>query len=176
MKILLHICCGPCATACIERLKSEGHEITLLFSNANIAPTSEYIRRLEAAQTLAQITNTPLIIDDTVTHQEWLTTVATGYEYEKEGGARCRRCFEFNLTRAKKYLDTLNLDGFTTSLTISPHKRSSLVFEAGLSAGGPLFLPFDFKKKDGFKRSLILSKEYNLYRQSYCGCEFSLPK
>lgn len=176
MKVLLHICCGPCASACLERLRSEGHEVSLFFSNANIAPEEEKGRRLAAAVKLAAATDCELVADTSVTHEEWLGKVAAGYETSPEGGDRCRRCFEFNLRRAAAYAEENGFDAFTTSLTVSPHKRSETVFEAGRAAGGEKFMEANFKKKDGFRRSLELSASYELYRQSYCGCEFSMRK
>ncbi len=146
----------------------------LYFSNANIAPREEYERRLEAVRSLAQSVNAELIVDDGVSHEEWLESVGKGYEALTEGGERCRRCFAFNLKRAADYARARGYELFTTSLTVSPHKRSSLIFEVGKAVGGDAFLEENFKKRDGFKRSLELTSRYGLYRQSYCGCEFSL--
>lgn len=173
-RILLHMCCGPCASACLERLRAEGHEVTLFFSNANIAPDSEYRRRFSAADKLATATNTPLVEDSEVSHAEWLKEVASGLEDEPEGGERCRRCFAFNLKRAASFAKDNGYDIFTTSLTVSPHKRSALVFMVGREVGGDTFLEEDFKKRNGFLRSIELSEALGLYRQDYCGCEFSL--
>ena len=172
-KILLHICCGPCASACIERLREEGFDVTLFFSNANIAPQEEYEHRRETAKRLAEFTDTPFIEDAGASHAEWLEKVAKGFENEPEGGARCRRCFAFNLARAAAYAKAHGFEKFTTSLTVSPHKRSETVFEAGREVGGGAFAEENFKKRDGFRRSLELSAQYGLYRQNYCGCEFS---
>ena len=172
-KVLLHICCGPCASACVERLRGEGHDVTLFFSNANIAPKEEYARRLEAAGQLADAVGAPLVEDAGVTHDDWLEQVARGFEAAPEGGSRCRRCFAFNLARAARHAAENGFDAFTTSLTVSPHKRSATVFEAGREAGGDRFMEEDFKKRDGFRRSIELAKLYGLYRQDYCGCEFS---
>ena len=172
-KILLHICCGPCASACVERLRGEGHDVTLFFSNANIAPKEEYARRLEAAGQLADAVGAPLVEDAGVTHDDWLEQVARGFEAAPEGGSRCRRCFAFNLARAAAYAEAHGFEKFTTSLTVSPHKRSETVFEAGREVGGGAFAEENFKKRDGFRRSLELSAQYGLYRQNYCGCEFS---
>lgn len=168
------MCCGPCASACLERLRAEGHEVSLFFSNANIAPEDEYKRRFDTACKLASATNTPIVEDSGVSHQEWLKEVASGLESEREGGERCKRCFAFNLRRAAEFARENGFDEFTTSLTVSPHKRSALVFEAGKEAGGEAFLAEDFKKRNGFLRSIELSEAMELYRQDYCGCEFSL--
>ena len=173
-RLLLHICCGPCATACVERLREEGHDVTLFFSNANIAPETECERRLETARKFADAAGVPLVADEGASHDDWLREVASGFEAEPEGGRRCRRCFEFNLRRAAAYARANDFDAFTTSLTVSPHKRSETVFEAGRAADAALFREENFKKRDGFKRSLALSAELGLYRQNYCGCEFSL--
>ena len=91
-KILLHICCGPCASACIERLREEGFDVTLFFSNANIAPREEYEHRCDTARRLAELTDTPFVEDADASHAEWLEKVAKGFENEPEGGARCERC------------------------------------------------------------------------------------
>lgn len=172
--LLLHVCCGPCSTACVERLRAGGCEPTLFFSNANIAPREEYERRRDTAAKFAEKAGLKFVEDVEASHDEWLEKVAHGYENEPEGGARCRRCFAFNLARAAAYARANGFGSFTTSLTVSPHKRSALVFEAGHEAGGEAFAEIDFKKRDGFKRSIELSAELGLYRQSYCGCEFSM--
>lgn len=176
--ILLHTCCGPCASACVERLRQDGLEPTLFFSNANIAPREEYERRLAAARQLAEAVGVTLVEDAEASHDEWLEKVAKGYEDAPEGGERCRRCFEFSLSRAAAYAASHGIPSFTTSLTVSPHKRSATVFAAGYAAaatcnGQTAFGLYDFKKRDGFRRSVALAKELGLYRQPYCGCEFS---
>lgn len=173
-KILLHACCGPCSTACVERLKKEGHEVTLFFSQPGIAPADEYNRRLEAIEKFAKLVNVPLIVDTSVTHKDWLTQVAKGFEKEPEDGIRCKRCFAYNLARAASYAKTHGFDAFTTSLTVSKYKNSNSVFLAGEVTGGDFFLKEDFKENDGTERSNELSKEYGLYMQKYCGCEFSI--
>ncbi len=172
-RLLLHICCGPCATACVERLREEGHDVTLFFSNANIAPEAECEKRLETARKFADAVGVPLVADEGASHADWLREVASGLENEPEGGRRCRRCFEFNLRRAAAFARANGFEALTTSLTVSPHKRSETVFEAGRAAAPDLFVEENFKKRDGFKRSLALSQALGLYRQDYCGCEFS---
>jgi predicted adenine nucleotide alpha hydrolase (AANH) superfamily ATPase len=167
-RVLLHTCCGPCATHCVRALQAD-YDVTLFFSNSNISPAGEYERRLAAARELARICAVCLV-EDPYDHGAWLAHVR-GYEGEPERGARCEKCFEFNLRRTAGYAEANGFDCFTTTLTVSPHKSSPVIFRVG-EAAGP-FLKVDFKKKDGFKHSLELSREYGLYRQDYCGCEFS---
>ena len=168
MKILLHVCCAPCATHSIETLQAE-YEVTLFFADSNISPENEYRRRLAEARRLAAAYGCAFA-EDPYDHEAWLASVA-GLEDEPEKGRRCLKCFEFNLTRAAEFAGSHGFAAFTTSLTISPHKRSADIFEIARRLGN--FLPIDFKKKDGFKHSLELSREHALYRQDYCGCEFS---
>ena len=167
--ILLHCCCAVCASSCVERLLGEGRRVTLFFSNANIAPPAEFERRLEAMRKLAAIHDLPLYVDPP-DHAAWLAHIA-GYENEPERGARCPRCFGFSLARAAAKAAELGIGAFTTSLTVSPHKDSRTIFACG--AAFPGFEAHDFKKKDGFLRSNQLARQYGLYRQCYCGCEFS---
>jgi predicted adenine nucleotide alpha hydrolase (AANH) superfamily ATPase len=168
-KILLHICCAPCATASAERLLQENRKVVLFFSNSNIWPEEEYNKRLESAEFLAEKMNLSLETDR-YDHNKWLTHVK-GMENEPEKGARCSFCFDFSLEKAALKAESLGIRKFTTSLSVSPHKASPIIFRAGSHYSG--FAPYDFKKKDGFKRSIELSEEYGLYRQNYCGCEFS---
>ena len=186
MKVLLHSCCGPCASACVPALRDLGNEVVLFFSNSNIDTEEEFEKRLANARKLADAEGVE-IVADVYDHADWLEQVAKGFEDEPEKGARCARCFRYNLARAAAWAAEHGCEAFTTSLTVSPHKVSSMVFEAGADAaweastkdcGGsaaaaPEFLPVDFKKKDGFLRSLRRAAELGLYRQSYCGCEFS---
>ena len=186
MKVLLLTCCGPCASACVPVLREQGHDVDLFFSNSNIDAEAEFEKRLDNARTLAAAEDVELAAD-AYDHADWLEQVAKGFEDEPEKGARCARCFRYNLARTAAYAAAHGYDAFATSLTVSPHKVSRMVFEAGADAawsasakdcGGtaaaaPAFLPVDFKKKDGFLRSLRRADELGLYRQSYCGCEFS---
>lgn len=167
--ILLHTCCAPCAAPSAERLVLDGHEVVLYFSNMNIHPEAEYLKRLEHARKLAGRMNL-VIEDDQYDHAEWLRHVQ-GLENEPEKGARCRNCFEFSLRRTDQMAERLGIEAFATTLTLSPHKVSRVIFEIG--AQFPRFVPIDFKKRGGFLRSIQLSEEYGLYRQAYCGCEFS---
>ena len=175
MTTVLHTCCGPCASACVPRLKAAGRDVVMFFSNSNIDTEEEFDRRKAAAEQLAEAEGVPIHFDG-YDHESWLKEVATGFEDEPEGGARCARCFRYNLERAAKFADALGADSFTTSLTVSPHKRSGTVFEAGDGASASAkaeFLHEDFKKRDGFLESTRRAAELGLYRQSYCGCEFS---
>ena len=185
---LLHTCCGPCASACVPRLKEMGREVTMLFANSNIDTREEFEKRLHEAEKLAKVDGVKIAALP-YDHEEWLREVAAGYEHEPEKGARCARCFRYSLSRAAAWAATHGFDAFTTSLTVSPHKVSPMVFAAGedaawsagakdcggSAAAAPEFLKIDFKKRDGFLLSLKRSAELGLYRQSYCGCEFSRP-
>lgn len=168
--MLLHTCCAPCAAPSAERLVLEGHEVVLFFCNANIHPEAEYRKRLEHARKLASIMRL-VIEEDQYDHEAWLQRVR-GLEEEPEKGARCRACFAFSLERTARVAQRLGMPNFATTLTLSPHKVSRMIFEIGERLPG--FLPIDFKKKGGFLRSIELSDQYALYRQNYCGCEFSV--
>lgn len=170
MGFLLHVCCGPCATACVERLCAAGRRPALFYSNDNLCSAAEYDARLAAVRTVAARWQCPLIIDP-YDHGRWLDAVA-GLDGEPEGGPRCRLCFRHSLARAAGACADRGDDGFATTLTVSPHKRSADVFAAGAEVSSH-FEPLDFKKRDGFRRSVVLSRELALYRQRFCGCEFS---
>lgn len=141
----------------------------MLFANSNIDTAEEFDKRLGEARRLAAAEGVEI---DAVPydHDEWLRDVAAGFETEPEKGERCRRCFRYNLAKAAEYAKAHGFDAFATSLTVSPHKVSEMVFSA---SDDPMFLKENFKKGDGFKRSLERSAQLGLYRQSYCGCEFS---
>ena len=172
-KLLLHACCGPCASGSIDRLLNE-YAVVLFWSNCNIFPKEEYDRRLTAAKTLAEKKGLKLI-EDAYCHDTWLKSVR-GLEKEPERGKRCPVCFEFSLRRTAAFAVENKFDCFTTTLTISPHKNSKTIFEIGKTVSdefGIKFIEKDFKKQDGFKKSLDISSDLRLYRQNYCGCEFS---
>ena len=169
MTVVLHSCCGPCASACVPRLKDDGHEVTMLFANSNIDTREEFEKRQTEAEKLAKhdgVRFAALPYD----HAEWLREVAAGYENEPEKGKRCARCFRYNLAKTAEFARANGIESFTTSLTVSPHKVSPMIFAA---SDDPAFLKLDFKKKEGFKLSVKRAEELGLYRQSYCGCEFS---
>lgn len=169
-KILLHVCCAPCATSCVERLLAEKRDVCLYFSNSNINSKTEFEKRLSYVENLAGIFAVGLEIDP-YRHDDWLEQVR-GLEHEAEKGLRCVKCFGWSLGRIAERAASSGIENFATTLTVSPHKISRLIFEAGSQHPG--FEAWDFKKQDGFRRSRELSDKFKLYRQSYCGCEFSL--
>ncbi|TFF86214.1 MAG: epoxyqueuosine reductase QueH [Promethearchaeota archaeon] len=172
-KILLDCCCGPCSTHCIKIL-SENYDIILYVSNFNVHPREEYEKRLKSLKKYAEIANLPLIIEE-YAPKMWFQAIK-GYEDSKEGGVRCKICFEFRLKMAAETAKDLNCEIFTTTLSISPHKNYNNINEIGVKIAKEFdltFLEANFKKKDGFKKSVELSKKYDLYRQDYCGCIYS---
>lgn len=172
MKVLLHICCAVCATASLERLRQQGHQVSGYFYNPNIQPLQEYQRRFQETKRLAQAQNFPLLIEE-YDADNWLVEMQ-GLQEEPEGGKRCARCFSIRLEKAAKKAREQGFDGFTTTLTVSPHKNAKMINEIGQSIDRDQFLVYDFKKEDGFKRAQELSRQHNLYRQNYCGCIYSL--
>lgn len=175
--LLLHCCCAPCSTYVLQYL-AQYFQIKILFYNPNIAPKSEYFRRLEELKTLVEnmnLSDSITVIEAEYDPQQFYQR-AKGLENEPEGGARCEKCFELRLEEAAKQAADLKADYFTTALTISPHKNADLLNEIGRIMSEKYDIPFlhsDFKKKEGFKQSLVLSDQYDLYRQDYCGCIFS---
>ena len=169
-RLLLHVCCGPCSTSSVERLLAEGYEPVLFFSDSNIFPYEEFMKRYENLLIVARHYGLETILDSW-DHDQWLAYVR-GHELDREHGERCSLCFRFNLLRAKAKADELGIHKFATTLTVSRFKSSKAIFAQGEDLGG--FMEIDFKKKDGFNRSVQLSEELGLYRQDWCGCEFSL--
>ena len=170
-KVLLHACCGVCAFACLEKLKSEGFAVSLLFFNPNIHPEVEYLKRLATAGRVSEISSVELL-KTTYEPKQWFDKCG-GYKKEPEGGKRCLLCYELRLKKTFEIARLKGFDCFTTTLTISPHKRSKGIFNIGKEIGGGFFLDFDFKKQEGFKRTIERAKEHGLYRQNYCGCIYS---
>lgn len=169
-KVLLHCCCGPCSSASVERLLNLGYEVVLFFGNSNIYPKEEADKRFGELEKVAKAYNLQ-VIRRTQNHADWLAAIKS-LEGEVEGARRCDVCFQYNLREASQLAEELNIPYFTTTLTISVHKSSPKIFTVGSEFEG--FLPIDFKKQGGFSRSLELAKKLDLYRQNYCGCEFSL--
>lgn len=170
-KILVHCCCGPCATSSIQRLLDEGYEPVLCYGNSNIWPKEENDLRYENLLKVASYFGGLKVIRQTYDHEAWLDFIR-GLEDEHEGGARCLRCFEFNLRAAFEEARSLGIDCFTTTLTVSRFKDSQRIFNVGSMFD--TFEKIDFKKKDGFAKSCAMARELGLYRQQYCGCEFSV--
>ncbi len=175
-RMLLHSCCGPCSTSVISTLR-EDYELTVFFYNPNIHPEEEYIRRRDEQLRFIREFDDSITFIEGEYDSEAFCAAASGLESEPEGGSRCRECFILRLKRAAHEAAAGHFDFFTTTLTVSPHKNAALINEIGESLaaeGGVPWLHSDFKKKDGFLRSIRMSKEYGLYRQNYCGCIFSL--
>jgi len=175
-KLLLHVCCGPCATAVIERLILN-FDIIGFWHNPNIQPAEEHDRRLTQAEVVAREFDIELVVED-ADEQSWLAAVA-GYEGEPEGGRRCPLCFEHRLRTTAAKAAQMGVPNVATTLSISPHKPVATINEIGervARALGVHFRPEDFKKRGGFQRSVQMSKQLGLYRQNYCGCLFSKPK
>lgn len=173
--LLLHSCCGPCSSYVISFLV-EHFDITIFYYNPCIEPSEEYILRKE--EQIKFINNfksdSKVNFLDCAYDNEIYRNLVKGYELLKEGGARCSVCFNQRLEKTSLVASELGFDYFGTTLTVSPHKNAELINKIGrLCEKTSLFLPSDFKKNDGYKKSIELSYEYDLYRQDYCGCLFS---
>ena len=169
-EILLHICCAPCGSASVERLLAEQWKPTLYYFMPNIFPREEWEKRKLYVEKLAAHFNVDLLVGE-YNHDLWKQQTI-GLEQEKEGGARCFKCYEYLLRSTFEKAEELGFQHFATTLTISPYKNSKKIAELGSEF--PTYTHFDFKKGNGFKRSIELSKELDLYRQCYCACEFSM--
>lgn len=175
--LLLHVCCAPCSSYCLEYL-SQYFRITVLFYNPNIYPEDEYTHRAAEAKRLISemnFENEVSFIELPFNSQEFYAAVK-GFENCPEGGERCFKCYELRLEKAAEFARQGGFDYFTTSLSISPLKNAEKINEIGERIAeryGVKHLPSDFKKKNGYKRSIELSRQYGLYRQNYCGCIFS---
>lgn len=176
-KILLHTCCAPCSSYCIEYL-SNYFDITVLYYNPNISPQEEYDKRKqEQIRFLKEFKskNKLDILDVDYNYDEFLN-IASGLEQEPEGGKRCFKCYQLRLEKTAQVAKEKQFDYFGTTLTVSPYKNSQKLNQIGKDLEekyGIKYLYSDFKKKEGYKRSIELSKEYGLYRQDYCGCVYS---
>ena len=178
--LLIHSCCAPCSSYVLEYL-SEYFKITVFYYNPNIYPESEYTKRIAEQQKLIRDMEFryPVSFLAGKYDKEKFYEMAAGMEDLKEGGARCMKCYELRLSEAARQAVAGGFDYFTTTLSISPMKNAQKLNEIGIRVGeeyGVKYLISDFKKKNGYKRSIELSKEYGLYRQDYCGCEFSMRR
>lgn len=175
--LLLHSCCAPCSSYVLEYL-SKFFQITVLYYNPNIYPREEYMHRLQEEKRL--ISEMPFVhpvsvLDCSYTPERFFQC-AKGLEQEPEGGKRCEACFRLRLEFTARKAKEINADFFATTLTVSPLKNAKHINEIGEEVSklyGVPYLASDFKKREGYKRSIVLSKEYGLYRQNYCGCVFS---
>ncbi len=191
-KLLLHACCAPCSSYCLEFLR-QYFDVTVFFFNPNITDGEEYRKRVIEEKRLIEEYNKQVELQDfegmhsderarkiEIIEGDYDPKVfyeaARGYETCKEGGERCRKCFELRLGETARVAKEKGFDYMTTTLTISPLKNAQVLNEVGEEAAsreGVAFLPSDFKKKEGYKRSIELSQKFGLYRQNFCGCSFS---
>lgn len=176
-KLLLHSCCGPCSSYVLEYLTNY-FDITIFYYNPNITEEEEFKKRLnEQIRLVNEITkkNKIHVIEGKYEKEKYEKTI-NGLENELEGGSRCFKCYHLRMEETAKLAKEMNFDYFTTTLSISPYKNASKLNEIGEELEkeyGIKYLYADFKKKDGYKKSIELSKKYNLYRQNYCGCIYS---
>ena len=178
--LFLHSCCAPCSSYVLEYL-SAFFRITVFYYNPNIYPSEEYGKRVEEQKNLIEKLPSvyPIEFVEGAYDKERFYEMARGLEQVPEGGERCFRCYELRLRETARLAAERGFDYFTTTLTISPLKNAAKLNEIGGLLGEEyqtVWLPSDFKKKNGYKRSIELSKEYNLYRQDYCGCVFSVNR
>lgn len=177
--LLLHSCCGPCSSYVLEYL-CDFFRVSVFYYNPNIFPEKEYLKRkneqIRLISEFNKIGKDISFIDCDYDHSVFLKCTI-GLEREKEGGERCHNCYEFRMRKAAEIAEKKGFDFFATTLTVSPYKNSQVLNELGEkieNETGVRYLYSDFKKRNGYKRSIELSKQYDLYRQIYCGCEFSI--
>ena len=176
-RLLLHSCCAPCSSYCLEYL-SEFFDITVFYYNPNISPAGEYEFRAEEQKRFIHdaALKRPVAFIEGAYEPERFFEISSGLESEPEGGKRCEKCFELRLEETAVLAKKGNFDYFTTTLSISPLKSAEKLNNIGEKLAekyGVKYLSSDFKKRGGYQRSIELSKEYELYRQNYCGCAFS---
>ena len=177
-RVLLHSCCGPCSSSVLEYL-TQYFDVTILWYNPNVYPQEEFDRRFQAQIEILEkmgLADKVSILAEPWKHEAYLSYIK-GKESEPEGGERCSACFRLRLLECAKLAKHYEYDYFCTTLTVSRHKDAELINSIGeeiAKAIGTVWLPSDFKKHDGENRSVELSEQYGIYRQLYCGCEFSL--
>ena len=175
--LLLHACCAPCSSACLERLGNY-FKVTIFYYNPNITDENEYKKRLNEISNFIKKFKTKYVIkliEGNYDPNDFFD-ISSGLESEPERGKRCYKCYNLRLEETARIADQYNFDYFCTTLTLSPHKNSNWINEIGSILDkkyNSTYLYSDFKKKNGYKRSIELSREYNLYRQDYCGCIYS---
>ena len=176
-KLLIHSCCAPCSSYCLEYL-SQYFDITVVYYNPNIFPEEEYKYRIDEQRRFINefpAKNKIKLIETDYTPEDFYE-IAKGLEKEPEGGERCTKCYRLRLEYAAKLAAKMNMDYFTTTLSISPLKDAKRLNSIGLELEEIYKIPYlvsDFKKRDGYKRSVELSNQYNMYRQNFCGCVYS---
>lgn len=174
--ILLHSCCAPCSSHVISVLK-DYFDITIFYYNPNISPIQEYEKRKQEQISFIKQLDCGIKIMDCDYDNDVYEECINGLENEKEGGARCLKCFRLRLEKTAKLASINNFDYFCTTLTVSPYKNSQVINSIGkelMDIYNVKWLYSDFKKEEGYKHSIVLSKQYNLYRQDYCGCIYSI--
>ncbi|MBN2617644.1 MAG: epoxyqueuosine reductase QueH [Spirochaetales bacterium] len=172
-KLLLHVCCGPCAVGSIPAV--DDMDVVLYFANSNIDTNDEFEKRFDAANAVSSYYKKEIIKEE-YNHGDWLDSIK-GLENEPEKGSRCLKCFRFSFELAAKKAKEEGIKYFTSTLTISPHKNSNVIINIGKEVGaeyGVEYYEHDFAKNNGYNNSVKLSKELGLYRQKYCGCEYSI--
>lgn len=175
--LLLHACCAPCSTACLERL-ADYFKVTIFYYNPNITDKNEYQKRIDEIKKLISLINPKYKVEllEGDYDPKVFLNMSKGLENEPERGKRCYKCYELRLKETAKIASKLGFNNFCTTLTLSPHKNCDWINEIGSILDKEYesnYLYSDFKKKEGYKRSIELSKKYDLYRQDYCGCIYS---
>jgi predicted adenine nucleotide alpha hydrolase (AANH) superfamily ATPase len=171
--LLLHVCCAPCSTHVIDKLQSE-YDITCYFYNPNVHPRDEYMIRLKEAERYAKKMHIRFI-EGPYDSERWFS-LTEEYKDEREGGKRCELCYKIRLEKTAEYASEHGFECFGATLSISPHKKAAVINRIGNEIAlkfGVKFLEANFKKQDGFKKSVEMSKAENMYRQDYCGCIYS---
>ena len=176
-KLLIHSCCAPCSSYCLEKI-SPYFKTDVFYYNPNITSSEEYLKRLEEQINFVKRVygDTIRVINGEYNPSDFYTAVK-GLENQVEGGKRCRICYQLRLEETAKKAKELSADMFGTTLTVSPHKNAGVINQIGVELEKKYkisFLVADFKKRDGYKRSIVLSKENDIYRQNYCGCKYSI--
>lgn len=174
--LVLHICCAPDEAYAVSLIRYN-YNLFCFFSNSNIAPGEEYVLREKEALKASRIYDIPIVTDG-YSPDSWENAVK-GAEQTPEGGDRCRQCFLLRLRRAAAFTRQKGWPAFGTVMSVSPHKNAAMLDDCGMTAAreaGVEYVPFDFKKKDGFRKSVVLSRELGLYRQNYCGCRLSMDE
>ncbi|MFH1613035.1 MAG: epoxyqueuosine reductase QueH [bacterium] len=169
--ILLHICCGVCASSVVQKLQEENFYIIGFFYNPNIYCEQEYKKRIEFVYKVSQILKFDLI-EGEYDYDKWFN-LTKDFKKEPEGKTRCEICYKMRLKETYKKLQELKFSYFATTLSVSPHKNVLIINKIGKELDEKAFLEKDFKKQDGFKKAIEFSKQHNFYRQNYCGCIYS---